>query len=139
MSDLLRAQASRWMRLLGVVAVLAVASHSIQAQESTVPDPLMTLEPFAVAVPDKVLDDLRARLRATRFAPQVAGAGHAAGFDTAALREVVVARKAFDQRAAEGRPNAVPQFTVANDGQIIHFAHVESAHEDAVPLLLLHG
>lgn len=114
-----------------VLALIPLASH---AQEDR-----LTPEPFTIAVPDAVLDDLRARLRATRFAPQVPGTGHEAGFDTAALREVVDAWIAHDWRTAEARLNAWPHFTVAVDGQLIHFVHVESPREDAVPLLMLHG
>ncbi len=134
-----RGWASRAARLAGVLTILTAApGHPLQAQESSVAD-ILTPEPFAIAVPDEVLEDLRARLAATRFAPQVEGTGHEAGFDTAALRQVVSAWEAFDWRAAEARLNAVPQFTVTIDGQLVHFVHVESPREDAVPLLLLHG
>lgn len=59
--------------------------------------------------------------------------------DTVYLKDIVDAWAAFDWRAAEARLNQVPQFTVTIDGQLIHFVHVRSGQEDAVPLLLLHG
>lgn len=99
----------------------------------------LTPEPFTIALPDAALDDLRARLAATRFPPQIEGTGHEAGMDTTYLREIVDAWAAFDWRAAEARLNGLPQFTVTLDGQLIHFVHAESGREDAVPLLLLHG
>lgn len=132
---------ARWTRHGGAAALAALALSGpvlTHAQEATMAIDLRP-EPFAIAVPDAVLEDLRARLRATRFAPQVEGSGFEAGMDTAALRGIVDAWAAFDWRAAEARLNALPQFTVTLDGQLIHFVHVESSREAAVPLLLLHG
>jgi microsomal epoxide hydrolase len=96
--------------------------------------------PFRVEVEEKVLEDLRQRLAATRFPDQIEATGWELGTDLAYLKELVAWwRERFDWRAAEARLNAFPQFRTRIDGQWIHFQHVRSRHEDALPLLLLHG
>jgi microsomal epoxide hydrolase len=96
--------------------------------------------PFRVEVEEKVLEDLRQRLAATRFPDQIEGTTWELGTDLAHLKELVAFwRDRFDWRAAEARLNAFPQFRTHIDGQWIHFHHVRSRHEGALPLLLLHG
>jgi microsomal epoxide hydrolase len=96
--------------------------------------------PFRVEVEEKVLEDLRQRLAATRFPDQIEGTAWELGTDLAYLKELVAWwRERFDWRAAEARLNAFPQFRTRIDEQWIHFQHVRSRHEGALPLLLLHG
>jgi microsomal epoxide hydrolase len=98
-------------------------------------------EPFRVEVPDAVLDDLRARLAATRWpAPSPATPPWIDGTDLGFLRDLCTHwRTDFDWRAAEARLNRHPQHVTTLDGQRVHFLHVRSAVPDARPLLIVHG
>jgi microsomal epoxide hydrolase len=97
-------------------------------------------EPFRVEVADEVLDDLRDRLRRTRWPNALEGTGWDTGTDLVYLQELVahwVDR--FDWRAQEARLNAFPQVATTVDGQRVHMVHARSPEPDATPLLLVHG
>jgi len=98
------------------------------------------VEPFEFRVDDTELEDLADRLRRTRFAAPVAGDGWDAGVPLRYLRELVgYWVDTYDWRAEEARFNAHPQFRTTLDGQSIHFLHARSPHEDALPVVLVHG
>jgi len=98
------------------------------------------IEPFRIAVPEAAIDDLQARLAATRWPDQLPGTGWDRGIPLDHLRELAERwRSAYDWRAAEATLNAFPQFRTTIDGQPIHFLHVRSPEPDAVPLVLTHG
>lgn len=98
------------------------------------------IRPFRIDVPEDVLVDLRDRLARTRWPDQIPGSGWDYGTDMATLQQLCEHwRTSFDWRAAEARLNSFPQFTTTIDGQNIHFLHVRSPHEDALPLLITHG
>lgn len=98
------------------------------------------IRPFTVAVPQSDLDHLMRRLRDTRFAQEITGAGDDYGVSGERVRRLVRhALEGFDWRALEARLNAHPQFTTEIDGQNIHFLHVRSPEPDAIPLLMTHG
>jgi microsomal epoxide hydrolase len=100
----------------------------------------MTVEPFRIDVAEPVLDDLRRRLRATRWPDPAVGEPWAEGTDLAYLRELCEYwLDGFDWRRVESELNAFPQFTTTIDGQRIHFVHVESPHDGALPLVIHHG
>ncbi|WP_299054644.1 epoxide hydrolase family protein [uncultured Nocardioides sp.] len=102
----------------------------------------MSLEPrpFRVDVPDADLDDLRDRLRRTRWPEQIPGVGWEYGADLAVVREVCEHwATAYDWRAAEARLNAHPQFLAEVDGVDVHFLHVRGTGPAPVPLLMVHG
>ena len=91
---------------------------------------VLSFEPFRVDVPGEVLDDLRDRLRRTRFPNQVDGAGWDQGTDLSYLQELVAYwADEFDWRAAEARINAFPQVTTTVDGQRIHLVVVGAIGE----------
>jgi pimeloyl-ACP methyl ester carboxylesterase len=99
-----------------------------------------SLQPTRIQVPQARLDDLRSRLERTHWAQEIDGAGWEYGVPLARLRPLVDAwRTRWDWRAWETRLNAYPQFTTVIDGQTIHFLHVRSARDDALPLILTHG
>jgi epoxide hydrolase len=99
-----------------------------------------TFEPFRVHVADDVLDDLRDRLRRTRFPNAVEGAGWDQGTELGYLRELVrYWADEFDWRAQEARINGFEQSTTTIDEQRIHLVHARSPEPDALPLLLVHG
>ncbi len=98
------------------------------------------IEPFRVAVPEPELEDLRARLAATRWPPAEPVADWSQGVPRAYLRELCEHwRTEYDWRQVEARLNALPQFRTAIDGVGIHFIHLRSSHEGALPLILTHG
>jgi pimeloyl-ACP methyl ester carboxylesterase len=100
----------------------------------------MTVEPFRIAVPESVLDDLRDRLRRTRWPDQITGSGWDYGTDTAALRDLCgYWADGFDWRAAEARLNAHPQARVATPAGHLHLLRRPSAQAGAVPVLAMHG
>ena len=99
-----------------------------------------TIEPFEIRVDDSVLDDLRSRLRQTRFADQIDGTDWEYGIPLDYLRELVEYwRDEYDWRAQEARLNELEHLRTRIDGQSIHFVHARSPHADAFPLLLTHG
>jgi pimeloyl-ACP methyl ester carboxylesterase len=97
-------------------------------------------EPFAIAVPQAELDDLRARLALTRWPRPVPGRPWELGTDEATLRRLV-ARWAdgYDWRVHEARMNELPHFTVDLDGAPVHFVHLRSAEPDPLAIVLTHG
>jgi pimeloyl-ACP methyl ester carboxylesterase len=98
------------------------------------------IEPFRVAVDETELEDLRGRLARTRFPDQIPGTEWEAGIPIAYLRELVdYWLEGYDWRREEARLNQFDQCSTRIDGQSIHFIHVRSPHEGALPLLLSHG
>lgn len=100
----------------------------------------MHFEEFRVAVEEEVLDDLRRRLRRTRWLDQIPESGWAYGTDTEYLRELCRYWEAeYDWREAERELNRWPQFVTSVGGQRLHFIHARSPHPHARPLVLTHG
>src|SRR6516165_4970487 len=98
------------------------------------------LRPYRINVPQAGLDDLRARLARTRWAPGLPGTGWERGVPAGYLRELAAYwADGYDWRAHEAALNAIPQFITTIDGADVHFLHVRSAEPDATPLMLLHG
>ena len=97
-------------------------------------------EPFSVAVAQSVLDDLSARLRATRWPDALPGTGWDLGTELGYLQELCRTwSDDFDWRRQEARLNAWPQFLTEVDGARLHYLHARSPHPAALPLLLTHG
>jgi hypothetical protein len=100
----------------------------------------VTPEPFAVAVDDDVLDDLRGRLRATRWFNDPTGGDTTLGVGPPRVRELVgYWADEFDWRLQERRLNTHPQFRVVLEGVPVHFQHVRGVGPDPLPLVLSHG
>ncbi|WP_216210204.1 epoxide hydrolase family protein [Amycolatopsis aidingensis] len=98
------------------------------------------IAPFRVEIPEHVLADLHQRLDRTRWPDELPGTGRDYGLPRAWLRELTrYWREDYDWRAQEERLNALPQYTTEIDGQRVHFLHLRSARQDALPLLLTHG
>ena len=100
----------------------------------------MTIEPFAIDIPDAVLDDLRARLERTQLPSGFAGDGWRAGVDLDYLRELLdYWIGSFDWRAREREINRYPQFRAMIDGIPVHFLHARGTGPQPLPLVLTHG
>jgi pimeloyl-ACP methyl ester carboxylesterase len=98
------------------------------------------VRPFQVAIPEEELADLRRRIEATRWPSEELVLDRSQGVQLATLQ--ALARywaTEYDWRKVEARLNALPQFTTEIDGVEIHFIHVRSKHEDALPLIMTHG
>ena len=96
--------------------------------------------PFSVEVPEKEIDELRQRLAETRFPSKELVDDRSQGVQLATMRELArYWATEYDWRTCEARLNALPQFTTEIDGATIHFIHVRSRHENALPLIMTHG
>ncbi|MEU7691500.1 epoxide hydrolase family protein [Microbispora hainanensis] len=98
------------------------------------------VQPFHIHIPDSALADLRERLARVRLPDQETVPDAAQGVQLGRLRELLHhwATK-YDWRTIERHLNDLGQFRTTIDGQGIHFMHVRSPHQNATPLLLLHG
>jgi pimeloyl-ACP methyl ester carboxylesterase len=93
-----------------------------------------------VNVPEAELTDLRRRIAATRWPTKELVQDRSQGVQLATLRELArYWTTEYDWRKCEARLNALPQFTTEIDGVEIHFIHVRSRHDNALPLIMTHG
>ena len=98
------------------------------------------IRPFRIHIRDKDLVDLRRRLAATRWPEKETVADDTQGVPLATMRELVRHwQTSYDWRKIEARLNALPQFMTEIDGLDIHFIHVRSRHDNALPLIVTHG
>jgi len=98
------------------------------------------IRPFRIEVPEEQLAELRRRIAATRWPTRELVGDRSQGVQLATI--TALARfweTEHDWRACEARLNALPQFTTEIDGVDIHFIHVRSPHEHAMPLVMTHG
>jgi pimeloyl-ACP methyl ester carboxylesterase len=112
-------------------SAVGAASESIEAN---------AIRPFRIDVPEDALVDLRRRIAATRWADKETVADQSQGVQLATMQEL--ARfwgTDYDWRKIEAKLNALPQFTTNNEGLDIHFIHVRSKEENALPLIVTHG
>src|ERR671919_1432510 len=98
------------------------------------------IRPFRIDVPEDQLAELRRRIAATRLPSAELVADRSQGVQLATIRALVdFWTTDYDWRKVEARLNALPQFTTEIDGVEIHFIHVRSRHENALPLIMTHG
>jgi pimeloyl-ACP methyl ester carboxylesterase len=107
---------------------------------STTVEPATDVKPFQVEIPEEKIDDLRRRIEATRLPGKELVDDRSQGVQLATIRELAdYWTNEYDFGRVEARLNALPQFTTEIDGENIHFIHVQSRHEDALPLIMTHG
>jgi pimeloyl-ACP methyl ester carboxylesterase len=98
------------------------------------------IRPFHVEIPDEALADLRRRIAATRWPHKELVGDRSQGVQLAAMEALTHYWTAeYDWRRCEAKLNALPQFKTEIDGLDIHFIHVKSPHENALPLIMTHG
>jgi pimeloyl-ACP methyl ester carboxylesterase len=98
------------------------------------------VRPFQVGFPEADLADLRRRIEATRWPERETVADDSQGVPLALMQELArYWATDYDWSACEAKLNALPQFITEVDGLDIHFIHVRSGHEDALPLIVTHG
>ena len=99
-----------------------------------------TIRPFQVEISQAALDDLRRRIAATRWPSPELVDDRSQGMQLATTQALARSWAGdYDWRRVAARLNALPQFLTTIDGLDLHFLHVRSPHEQALPLILTHG
>src|SRR2546426_10952994 len=107
---------------------------------STTAQTATDISPFHVDTPEEKLAELRRRIAARRLPSKELVADRSQGVQLATIQELArYWENEYDWRRCEARLNALPQFTTEIDGLNIHFIHVKSRHENALPLIMTHG
>ena len=98
------------------------------------------IRPFEISVPDEEIDDLRTRLRLTRWPEAETVEGWSTGTPLSYMRDVCdYWATEYDWRRCEAQLNSHPNHVTDIDGLDIHFQHIRSPHDDATPLVISHG
>jgi pimeloyl-ACP methyl ester carboxylesterase len=106
----------------------------------TIVDTATAIRSFRIEIPERQIDDLRRRIAATRWPTKELVPDRSQGVQLATVQELArYWTSEYDWRRCETRLNALPQFTTEIDGVEIHFIHVRSRHENALPLIMTHG
>jgi Epoxide hydrolase N terminus len=101
---------------------------------------MMSITPYTIAIPQADLDDLKARLAHVRWTNELPGVDTDYGVPLDSVKRLVEYwQEGYDWRTWEAKLNVYPQFTTTIDGQNIHFLHVRSQEDNALPLILTHG
>jgi len=107
---------------------------------STTVETATEIRPFHIEIPADQIDDLRRRIAQTRWPTKELVADRSQGVQLRTLQELArYWTTDYDWRKAEAKLNALPQFITEIDGVDIHFIHVKSQHENALPLIMTHG
>jgi pimeloyl-ACP methyl ester carboxylesterase len=107
---------------------------------STATETAIGIRPFQVEIPEDALAELRRRIEATRWPSKELVEDRSQGVQLKTIQELArYWTTEYDWRKAEAKLNALPQFTTEIDGVAIHFIHVKSPHENAMPLIMTHG
>src|SRR2546428_8710116 len=103
-------------------------------------DTAVEIRPFHIEIPEEQIDDLRRRIAATRWPSKELVTDRSQGVQLATMPELAhYWENDHDWRKTEAKLNGLPQFTTEIDGVNIHFIHVKSRHENALPLIMTHG
>ena len=98
------------------------------------------IRPFSFHAPEAELTDLRRRINATKWPEREPVADASQGVQLATIQKLArYWATEYDWRKCEAKLNALPQFITEIDGLDIHFIHVRSKHENALPLIVTHG
>jgi pimeloyl-ACP methyl ester carboxylesterase len=98
------------------------------------------IRPFMIEIPEAEIQALRARIAATRLPEKETVSDQSQGVPLATVQALASYwASGYDWRECEAKLNAIPQFITEIDGLDIHFMHVRSKHEDAMPLIVTHG
>jgi hypothetical protein len=129
--------------LLGVAAtgLAAVSAASLfPAATAAAASGAADIRPFTVNIPEADIVDLRRRLAHTRLPEQETVADKTQGVQLKTIKQLLTHwEKNYDWRRVETRINSVPNFITEIDGLDIHFLHIRSKHDDALPLIVTHG
>ena len=121
---------------LGIATVGAMSLLPSHLAAAPAPDAIRT---FHVRFKDDQLADLRHRVAATRWPDQETVSDDTQGVRLNTIKKLAKHWQGYDWRAVETRLNSFPQFVTEIDGLDIHFIHVRSKHENALPIIITHG
>lgn len=112
----------------------------MDTQTNTTTQTQRAIRPFQVDIPDEAIADLHRRIAVTRWPDKELVTDQSQGVQLATIQELAhYWATDYDMRRVEARLNALPQFMTEIDGLGIHFIHVRSPHEEALPLIATHG
>ena len=98
------------------------------------------IHPYKIDIDQSILDDLRSRIKLTRWPDQQTPADWSQGVPLDYLQSLATYwAQSYDWRIVESRLNLLPQFTTTIDGLDIHFIHIKSTDPTAQPLIMTHG
>jgi pimeloyl-ACP methyl ester carboxylesterase len=122
---------------IGIVAAGAGSFSPLSSAQAAAGE---AIRPFRIDIPEEDLVDLRRRLAATRWPEKETVADDSQGVPLAMMRELVRHWQTdYDWRKVEAHLNGLPQFITEIDGLDIHFIHIQSKHDNALPLIVTHG
>jgi pimeloyl-ACP methyl ester carboxylesterase len=125
---------------MGIVAAGAASVLPSHPSSAATPAAEGEVRSFQIDIPETDLADLRRRLAAVRWPDKETVTDDSQGVPLATMQELVRHWQTdYDWRKVEARLNALPQFITGIDGVDIHFIHVRSKHENALPLIVTHG
>jgi pimeloyl-ACP methyl ester carboxylesterase len=111
-----------------------------KSNERTAENQNAEIRPFSVQISDEALADLRRRVLATSWPEKETVADQSQGVQLATMQALAnYWANDYDWRKTEAKLNALPQFVTEIDGVDIHFIHVRSKHENALPIIITHG
>src|SRR5215212_2529105 len=117
-----------------VGAASLVSTHLASAAGSD------AIRPFRIGFPEEALVDLRRRIAATQWPDRETVPDQSQGVQLVTMQELArYWATDYDWRKVEAKLSALPQFVTEIDGLDIHFIHVRSKHENALPLIITHG
>jgi pimeloyl-ACP methyl ester carboxylesterase len=129
-------------RLLGTAAMgiaVAGAASLLPAYPASAADG-DAIGPFHISFPEEALVDLRRRIAATRWPERETVTDPSQGVQLATVQKLArYWQTDYDWRKIEAKVNALPQFVTEIDGLDIHFIHVRSKHDNALPMIVTHG
>ncbi|GCE10085.1 epoxide hydrolase family protein [Dictyobacter aurantiacus] len=129
--------AAAQLSTIGNAEAKSMSANTPKADKSANPS---DIRPFSVHFPQKDLDELHLRLALTRWPERETVQDTSQGVQLATIQDLTrYWRTRYDWRKIEAKLNALPQFITEIDGLDIHFIHVRSLHENAVPLIVTHG
>jgi pimeloyl-ACP methyl ester carboxylesterase len=136
--DVMSATSSTRRELLA--ATVAAGAASLLSAKLSLAAEDASIRPFHISVPEEQLVDLRRRIAATRWPEKETVTDASQGVQLATTEKLArYWASEHDWRKVEARLNALPQFITGIDGLDIHFIHVRSKHEKALPLIVTHG
>ncbi|WP_046247189.1 epoxide hydrolase family protein [Hymenobacter terrenus] len=126
--------------LLSVALALPIRPAAAQAAKTTQATAAEAIRPFTARASDADLQNLRTRIRATKWPEKETVTDNSQGVPLATMQQLAQYwATGYDWRKAEARLNSFPQFMTTIDGLDIHFIHVRSKQPNALPLLISHG
>jgi hypothetical protein len=126
----------------GVASAAITGARAADAQPTSIVVPPATdaVSPFTISLPQTAVDDLRNRLRSTRYPERETVGDWTQGVPLDKAQTLIAYwRDRYDWRRFEARANTFPHFRTRIDGLGIHFIHARSSHTNAMPIVLSHG